>query len=238
MNKIMLILLAMLLLSAFAFAENNDNNNDDTNVSIEDLRTLAKQDVKELIDSRKELVREQINVMKARILDMNERKVLRNQIKDKKEELKIETEQIKDNKRKMAEENQNRVRLAVHSMLAIKNTLNENLGRQISEIARDFNNSVRNRVDYEERIQNRGWSSRMFAGGDLNTGMMLRDDLNKTQRQLEHLTLIRDECTDCDEEVLAIINEHIEDLNTEQTRLGQIADNEIKSKGLLGWLWK
>ena len=49
-------------------------------------------------------------------------------------------------------QNQNQVRLAVHSLLAMENLVG-GIGKNVSQIARQFNNSVQATIRAEEKIQ-------------------------------------------------------------------------------------
>jgi len=48
---------------------------------------------------------------------------------------------------------------------------------------------------------------------------------------------LRAQC-DCGEEVKAMLQEQIQNMEQEQVRLQQLAQNEKKNKGVFGWLWK
>lgn len=133
-------------------------------------------------------------------------------------------------------QNQNVVRLAVHSLLAMEN-LTGGIGKNISQIAREFNNSVQATIRAEERIQTRSAFSRFFMGGDKKSAEEIEAELNRNRQRTEQLNQLRVECQ-CDEEIKAMMQEQIQNMEQEQTRLQQVAQNEKKSKGLFGWLFK
>ncbi|MGB2727308.1 MAG: hypothetical protein WBD09_02380 [Halobacteriota archaeon] len=133
-------------------------------------------------------------------------------------------------------QNQNRVRLAVHSLLAMEDLVG-GIGPQVSQIAREFNNSVQATIRAEERIQNRSRFVRFFAGGDEKAAEEMEQEVNQSQQRIQQLKQLRVQC-DCGEEVKAMMHEQMQIMEQEQARLLQLAQNEKNKKGLFGWLWK
>ena len=132
--------------------------------------------------------------------------------------------------------NQNRVRIAVHSLLAMED-LGGNKGQEISRVAREFNNSVQATIKAEEKVQNRGALARLFAGGDHETAGELEKQVEQNRQKIQELKQLKEEC-DCEEEVKAMMQEQIQNMEQEQARLGELAQKEKESKGLFGWIWK
>jgi len=133
-------------------------------------------------------------------------------------------------------QNQNRARLAVHSLLAMEDIVG-GIGPQVREIARDFNNSVQATIRSEEKVQERNWFMRFLFGGDEEAAGELEQEVNTNRERIQTLKQLREEC-DCEEQVRTIMQEQIQNIEQEQNRLQQLAQAEKQSKGLLGWLWK
>jgi hypothetical protein len=142
----------------------------------------------------------------------------------------------KSEKEQKVLQNQNQVRLAVHALLEMKDEIG-GIGPQVSEIARNFNNSVQATIQAEEKIQTRSAFSRFFAGGDKKAGEELEAEVNENQLRIQELKQLKDQC-DCGEEVKAMMQEQIQSMEQEQARLRELAQKEKKSKGMFGWLWK
>jgi hypothetical protein len=172
-------------------------------------------------------------------VQVQERENLRSQanqlIQQKKDELKEELKQVRAEV-KSVYENQNRVRLAVHVLLNIEN-LTGGIGKNVSAIAREFNNSVQATLNAEERIQTRNSIMRFLFGGDESAAANLTAEVAQNQLRVQELNQLRNQC-DCDNETKAMMQEQIQEMEQEQTRLQELAQNESKSKGLLGWLFK
>jgi hypothetical protein len=132
--------------------------------------------------------------------------------------------------------NQNRVRLAVHALLEMKDDIG-GIGPQVSEIAKHFNNSVQNTIKAEEKVQTRSALSRFFAGGDKKAAEEIEADVKANQEKIQELKQLKEQC-ECGEEVKALMQEQIQSMEQEQNRLGELAQKEKKSKGLFGWIWK
>lgn len=134
--------------------------------------------------------------------------------------------------------NQNRVRLAVYNLLNLEN-FTGNIGLQISQIAKEFNNSIQATINAEERIEKRSEIAKFFAGGNHEDANELKTQVAKNKVKIEELReLVRNCDENCSAEANQMIQEQIDELNKEQVRLSQVAKNELESKGLLGWLWK
>ena len=161
---------------------------------------------------------------------------LRERINDLEEEY---SEEIKNygQAKKLVFQNQNRVRVAVHAMLSAEN-LTGGIGKRVSAIAKEFNNSLKNTTRAEEKIHARDWFSRFFFGGDENAAAEIEAELEQNRARLQNLTNLLEECTDCDEEVKTMLQEQIQNLEQEQNRLRELANAEKGNKGLFGWLWK
>jgi len=78
---------------------------------------------------------------------------LKSMIQDKRGEMIEEIKLMKGNLKK-AYENQNEVRAAVHGLLAMEDLVG-GIGKQVSEVANQFNNSVEQTIKAEETIMNR-----------------------------------------------------------------------------------
>ena len=133
-------------------------------------------------------------------------------------------------------QNQNQVRLAVHSMIAMEDLVGAK-GPQIREIARDFNNSVQATIKAEEKTQERNWFMRVLFGGDEQAAAEIEQEVNANRQRIQTLNQLKEEC-DCEEPVKTMLQEQIQNIEQEQNRLEQLAQAEKQSKGLFGWIWK
>ncbi|MBU0898757.1 MAG: hypothetical protein KKB03_03640 [Nanoarchaeota archaeon] len=132
--------------------------------------------------------------------------------------------------------NQNQVRLAVHAFLAMEDLVG-GIGPQVSEVAREFDNSVQKTIQSEQKIQARDMFSRFFFGGDEVAAAEIEEELNMNQNRIQKLQQLKEQCT-CSEELKNMYQEHLQNLEQEQTRLRELAQAEKLNKGLFGWLWK
>ena len=78
---------------------------------------------------------------------------------------------------------------------------------------------------------------KFFAGGDEEAAEEIEQEVNRNQERIQELKRLMQEC-DCNEELKAMIQEHIQNMEQEQNRLQELAENEKNSKGIFGWLWK
>jgi hypothetical protein len=161
---------------------------------------------------------------------------LRQMIQERRQAMEQEIQGMADKAKEKVYQNQNRVREAVHSLLAMEDLVG-GIGSQVREIARNFNNSVQATIRAEERIQRRNALQRFFAGGDNEAAEEIEERVNQNRERIEQLKQLREEC-DCGSEVKELMREQIQNIEQEQTRLVGLAQKEKASKGLFGWLWK
>jgi len=112
------------------------------------------------------------------------------------------------------------------------------IGPQVSEYAREFNNSVRAQIQAEERIQNRNAFVRFFAGGDEDAARILEQETIRNQERILEMQQLINQCEDCDPQVKEMLEEQLQEMVALQTRLQQLAQKEKQDKGVVGWLWK
>jgi hypothetical protein len=144
--------------------------------------------------------------------------------------------QMLEEHQQLVYQKQNRVRLAVQSLLAAEELIG-GIGAQVSQIAKEINTSVQATIRAEEQIQSRNSFVRFFVGGDEEAAQEIEQQVIQNQERIQQLQQLVEEC-DCDDEVRAILQEQLQNMEQEQARLQQLALNELNDKGLFGWLWK
>ena len=160
---------------------------------------------------------------------------LKTMIANKKQEMNQEIQGMEDEKQRNVHQNQNEVRIAVHTLLAMEGLVG-GIGSQVSETAREFNNSVEKTIQAEEKIQKRNRVVEFFFGGDEEAAEDILQETNKNKERIQQLKELKKEC-DCDEEVENVIQEQIQKVEQEQNRLERLAQEEKSNKGLFGWLF-
>jgi hypothetical protein len=178
---------------------------------------------------------ENLTIQQRQQIRVQAREDVKQVIEVRQQEMNLELERLRGAEEKVYR-NQNTVRLAVHSLLAMEDLVG-GIGRNVSLIAREFNNSVQATIRAEQRIQKRNILLRLLVGGDEEAAGDIEQEVNRNQPRIQELKQLMPEC-DCEEEVRTMMLEQIQNMEQEQNRLQQVAQNEKKSKGLFGWLWK
>jgi YesN/AraC family two-component response regulator len=132
--------------------------------------------------------------------------------------------------------NQNQVRLAVYALIAAENRTG-GIGQNVSAIAREFNNSVRQTIQAEEQIQARSGLMRFLLGGNMTAARILEQETLQNQERIMELNMLIANCT-CDDETRALLQEQVQTIEQEQVRLQILAQQEKKDRGIFGWFWK
>ncbi len=158
----------------------------------------------------------------------------RSMVQERKQEMAQEM-QILSNVEQKVYKNQNKVREAVHALLAMEDLV-KGIGPQVSQIAREFNNSIEKTVMAEEKIQKRNVFARFFMGGDKKAAEEIEGELTQNRQRVLELRQLKKDCLDCDEEVETMMQEQIENIEQEQGRLQQLVNKEKKSRGVFGWI--
>ena len=130
--------------------------------------------------------------------------------------------------------NENEVRIAVTTLLDSED-LSGGIGRNISAIAREFNNSISSSKKIEDRIQGRSSFTRLLFGGDRNAAQELANQTAQGKARIAELQNLISNAT-LDPEVRTLLEEQVRVLLAEQDRLGQLATREQADRGLFGWL--
>jgi len=133
-------------------------------------------------------------------------------------------------------QNQNRVRVAVQALLGAENI--SGIVKNISSIARDFNNSVQATVRSEEKMRERSGFERFLFGGDEQSAGELERQVSQNQQRIMQMQQLVLQCSGCGPEVQAMLQMQLMNMEHEQSRLMQLAQGEKQDRGVFGWLWK
>ncbi|MCR4276182.1 MAG: hypothetical protein NUV90_02265 [Candidatus Parcubacteria bacterium] len=129
--------------------------------------------------------------------------------------------------------NANPVRLAVHSLLASKDLLG-GIGSQVSEIAKQMNDSVATTTNAEAKIQSRSLLARLFFGGDSAAADVISQAVAQNQQRIDDLTKLL-EGANVSADIQIVLKAQITALQTAQARLQDLAQKEQKMWGLFSW---
>lgn len=131
-------------------------------------------------------------------------------------------------------QNENRVRVAVQALLLSRDFLG-GIGPQVSQIARQIADSQASTTLAETDINNRGFLQRLFFGGDLSNATVIQRELERNQERVAELKQFLSAATSTPLEVRNMLEEQIRNIESEQERLGQLAEKESSRWGLFSW---
>lgn len=223
MKKIIIFLLVFVLTNSVAFAQGQQGQGTGQDQQIQTEQQTENQEEEE------NLMLQETEQTRLRTTEE-----LQQMIQERNQEMVQEMQTLKPAQQKVYQ-NQNAVRLAVHSLLEMKDSIG-GIGPQVSQIAQEFNNSLQATIRAEERIQIRNRVVRFFAGGDKNTATAIEQEVNRNRERIELLNQLMEQC-ECEEGIMAILQEQIRNIEQEQNRLQQLAQNEKQYRGIFGWLF-
>jgi hypothetical protein len=128
--------------------------------------------------------------------------------------------------------NENEVRIAVTTLLDVED-LSGGIGRNVSAIARDFNNSASSTRKLEDRIQSRNSFVRLLFGGDRDAARELAAQTAQNNARIAELQRLISSAT-LNTEVRAVIEDQVRIVQKDQDRLSQLATREQEDRGLFG----
>ncbi len=165
---------------------------------------------------------------------VNNATTLRDVIQERRQEMNQEMATFKSKVAESVYANQNKVRLAVHSLLAMEDLVG-GIGSQVSEIAREFDNAVQATIETEEKVKERSRILRFFLGADQEVVQEMEQVVNQNRSRILELKQLKEECG-CEEEVKNIFQEQVENMEEEQNRLQQLIEEEKGARGIWGWI--
>jgi len=157
---------------------------------------------------------------------------LKQKIENRKQELEDE-EASTTPKFKNAMKNANEVRLAVHALLASKDLLG-GIGQQVSEIAKQMNDSVATTTNAEAQIESRGFFAKIFFGGDKKTAEVISKEVERNQKSIEKLKELLDRAA-LSADFQTALKAQITALEEAQARFQIITEKEQSRWGFFSW---
>ena len=133
-------------------------------------------------------------------------------------------------------EHRNDVQVGVDSFLLVKNQMGLS-GPDISVLAQQFNASLKSTAQAEERIRKRDALTRIFVGGDDSAASVIDAEVSDNQMRIQELNHMLGQCTNCSAGVKTLLQQQIQTMEQEQTRLSGIAQKEHSDNGLFGWMF-
>jgi hypothetical protein len=200
--------------------------------------TTARETIQAEVQDRKNSIKENVSDIKTTIDDKQNSVAqnisqMRNDLREKQTEFN-KTLQNETPERRSRVKNQNDVRLAVQTLLAMEDRTG-GIGQNISAIAREFNNSVNMSEKLEQKIQDRTGIMRVFLGGDRDAAGQLANITSQNQARIQKIQQVMNTTT-LDPDVRVFLEEQLQAMQNEETRLEQLATREQQDRGLFGWL--
>src|SRR3989344_1690818 len=146
---------------------------------------------------------------------------IKQKIQEKEQEFEFELEN-KSSSEKEVLKNQNKVRIAVHALLEAENLTG--IGKNVSQIAREFNNSVSATIQSEEKIKTRSTFVRFFVGGDEDAAKEIQCAIERNNERIQKLTQLIEACN-CSVEFKEAFRIQLKNMGDEQERLKIVVDN-------------
>ncbi len=153
-------------------------------------------------------------------------------IKERRQELAGEASSIATSSRQTMKRI-NRVRLAVHSIIAAKKMLGVS-GKTVSKIAEQVNESLASTTQAQVQIKRRGFWTRLFFGGDRQAAKTIQREVTQNRERVQQMnTLINQSSTNAD--VKTTLQTQVQAMKDEQKNLQSVADEQKSLWGIFSW---
>ncbi len=126
------------------------------------------------------------------------------------------------------------VRVAVQALVASKDLLGAGIGKKVSEIAKQVNNSVASTTNVEAQIQSRGFFTRLFFGGDTRAADEIKKQVIQNQDRIIALSGLLSK-SNTTQEIKTELGDQVQAMQDEQSRLQEVAQRQSKLWGLFSW---
>ena len=238
--------LAMSGMPALALAEDNDNEGAEVRarvqMQVEAVREGQKQEAEVSREQQKQQLERAVSALADDDFELEDDEDQASSGDDLGRKIEVRKRQLDDEvasstlSRREAIENANPVRLAVHSLLASRDLLDQKggIGQQVSEVAREMNRSVASTTAAEAKIQTRSFLARFFFGGDKTSAEVIAQEATQNQTRIDKLSALLGQASTT-EAVKATLNEQITALKEAQARLQALADKEKSAWGFFSW---
>ena len=153
-------------------------------------------------------------------------------LQDQDRTMQQDRESLQDQDRTM-QQDQDRTLLGAKVLIQAQQTI-PGFTPQLATLAVAVQNSVQNTLQAEKRIQERNFFATFFFGGDRQTAQEMLQTVTQNQTRIRQMQQLIDNCG-CSAEVKTMLQQQLQLMQTEQTRLQQLAQNEINKKGLFSW---
>ena len=110
-------------------------------------------------------------------------------------------------------------------------------GGELVRLGEQANASFQIAYQAEEQIRKRSSIMRMLFGGDRDAAGEILQEMEQNQNRIAEMNRIIQEC-DFDPQVKVVLQDQVRNLEQEQSRLLQQAQDEQDDTGLLGWLFR
>ncbi len=134
-----------------------------------------------------------------------------------------------------AEQHQNTVANFVQTLLDVADKQGE-LGEQIRTIAQQQNESADTTLQAAEKVQTRSKVRTFLFGSDYKNLGVLRHEMVQTQSRLQQLNNLMDDIQSEEDEV--VLQNQIQTLEQEQTKIEEFIETQEGKFSLFGWLKK
>lgn len=161
---------------------------------------------------------------------------LRNMMFIRHQELIDESEDFSQSVRTILQ-NQNQFRETAYAFLSVGPLMNGPNGEQVRQLAEQMQERMKEMVEVEYELKNQSRLRRVFFGGNDENGMLLLQNCEQVREQVREMNQYVDECDQCGDQIRETLREQIRLAENECGRLEEIADNEVNSRGVFGFLF-
>ena len=123
--------------------------------------------------------------------------------------------------------------VAVHAFLAAKDLLGK-VGPEVSQVAKEINQSLATTSSAEAQIQTRGFWSTLFFGGDAKAATAINQAVTQNQLRIQALSKLLAQAS-TSASISATLDAQVQAMQQEQVRLQALAKQQASLWGIFSW---
>jgi hypothetical protein len=136
----------------------------------------------------------------------------------------------------LADDHKSEVAVAVENLLSVADIEDDKLGERVREIARAHAKASEETESKVKSVQDRGGVAEFFLGPKYTDLNSIKDQITQNQVRIQALAQAVSQLED--EDLKKVIEEQIEILTEENTKLQSFVSGKEKERGVFGWIFR
>ena len=131
-------------------------------------------------------------------------------------------------------QDQDRTRLTTQTLIQAQQTISA-IPSGVTTLAKQIQNTLSTTLRSEEQIKQRSTFIQFFFGGDKQAALQIQQVTTQNQERIRQLQQLLQNCQ-CSQEVKTTLQQQLQIMQQEQTRLQTLSQTELQKRGIFSWI--